>query len=387
MTNMNNRDNLLGVFQAMYRWRKAIRNVCLLALVGSIAFSLTLKDHYQASTIFYPASPELAAPEQIFGATGQLTHYFGSDRDLDRLDEIGNSNEVVDYMVKKFNLYDVYGLDSTSLKGRAKVREYFRGLYVVQKNKNDAIELSVEDTDPQRAAGMANAARERINEIASNLVKNSQGRMLAAFEDNIKRKTAELEVLSDSLRRLQGRYNIYSGVEQGEQLTAQLATAESEIVRSRARLEVLDNNPLIPRDTVEYIKANLRAYERERQSLVAPDGKSGTISVREFNEGLPKVAIMTDLHFQARKQLSFDLERYNQIRAAFNTEIPAIQVVETAEPPLVKSRPKRSILVLASVVAAFFFAVLGVLLAEAYRDFRWRDITEGSRRNREEVGV
>lgn len=373
---MNNRDNLLGVFQAIYRWRKAIRNICLIAIIGSIAFSLTLDNYYQANTIFYPASTELSNPELIFGFTGQVTHYFGSDRDLDRLDEIANSAEVVDYMVHRFRLYEVYGLDSTSLKGRAKVRKYFRNLFVAQKNKNDALELSVEDTDPRRAAEMANAARDKINEIAQRLIKNSQSRLLATFEENIKNKAAELEVLGDSLRRLQAQYNIYSGAEQGEQLSSQLANAESEIVRSRARLEVLEGNPIIPRDTIAYIKANLRAYERERQSLMSPDPKGGgSVSVKDFNEGLPKVAVMTDLHFQARKQLSFDLERYNQIRAAFNTDIPAVQIIELAEPPLLKSRPKRSIIVVASAAAAFLFAVLGVLIAEAYRDFKWKDIT------------
>jgi uncharacterized protein involved in exopolysaccharide biosynthesis len=373
---MNNRDNLLGVFQTMYRWRKAIRNICLIALIGSIVYSLTLDNYYQANTIFYPASPELSNPELIFGYTGQVTHYFGNDRDLDRLDEIANSTEVVDFMVKKFGLYQVYGLDSTSLKGRAKVREYFRNVYVAQKNKNDAIELSVEDTDPQRAADMANTARDKVNEIAQRLIKNSQSKILATFEENIKNKTVELEVLGDSLRRLQAKYNIYSGAEQGEQLSAQLAKAESEIVRGRARLEILDKNPLIPRDTIEYIKANLLAYERERKSLMSP-APDGGVSVKEFNEGLPKVSVMTDLHFQARKQLSFDLERYNQILAAYKTDIPSIQIVETAEPPLEKSRPKRSILVIASVIAAFLFAVLGALIAEAYRDFKWKDIANG----------
>lgn len=373
---MNNRDNLLGVFQTIYRWRKAIRNICLIALIGSIAYSLTLDNYYQASTIFYPASPELSNPELIFGYTGQVTHYFGSDRDLDRIDEIANGAEVVNYMVHRFGLYEAYGLDSTSLKGRAKVREYFRNLYVAQKNKNDAIELSVEDTDPARAAEMANAARDKINEIAQRLIKNSQSRLLATFEENIKNKAAELEMLGDSLRGLQAKYNIYSGAEQGEQLSSQLSTAEAEIVRGHARLEVLDNNPLIPRDTIEYIKANLLANQRVRQSLMSPDSKNVGVSVKAFNEGLPKVSVMTDLHFQARKQLSFDIERYNQIRAAYNTDIPAVQIVELAEPPLLKSRPKRSILVIASVMAALLFSVLGVLLAEAYRDFRWSDITK-----------
>ena len=372
---MAQHDNLIGVFQTIYRWRKTIRNICLITLVGSIGFSLMLDNYFKATTIFYPASPELASPELIFGYTSQVTQYFGSDRDLDRLDEIANSNEVVDYMVRKFGLYQHYQIDSNSLKGQFKVRERFLNLYSAQKNKNDAIELSVEDTDPQLAAAMTNAARDKVNEIAQHLIKNSQSKILATFEDNIQRKAADLELLGDSLRDLQEKYSIYSVTDQGEQLSTQLAKAESEIVRGKARLEVLENNPLIPRDTVEYIKANLRAYQRERQSLMAPEPGGDNVSLKRFNQGLPKVSVLSDLHFQARKQLSYDKERYNQIKAAYNTDIPALQVVEAAETPLLKSRPKRSVIVIASLLAAFLFSVLAVLIAETYRDFRWDAIT------------
>ena len=107
---MNHHDNLLGVLQTLFRWKKAIRNACLLALAGSLLVSfLFMKDQYQATTIFYPASPELASPELMFGNTGQVMEYFGSDRDLDRMTEIANSSELVDYMVAKFGLYAHYG--------------------------------------------------------------------------------------------------------------------------------------------------------------------------------------------------------------------------------------------------------------------------------------
>ncbi|HND88864.1 MAG TPA: hypothetical protein PK971_11080, partial [Saprospiraceae bacterium] len=220
---MQQRDNLLGVFSTIYRWRKMIRNVCLVTLVGSIALSLMLHNYYKATTIFYPSSPQVANPELIFGTTGQATEYFGSDRDLDRMAEIANSNEVVDYMLRKFDLYTHYDVDSTDREGPHDVREEFREMYSALKNKNDAIELSIEDTDPKMAAAMANAARDKINEIGQRLIKENQGRLLATFEDNIGRKTAELNQLGDSLKYLQAKYNIFNVGAQGEQLSTQLA--------------------------------------------------------------------------------------------------------------------------------------------------------------------
>lgn len=373
---MSNRDNLLGVFSTIYRWRKAIRNICLLTLVGSIGITLLLDNYYKATTIFYPASPELANPELIFGYTSKVTEYFGSDRDLDRIVEVAVSNEVVDYMVSEFKLYDHYDIDSTSKEGPYKVRKRFRKLYSVLKNKNDAIELSIEDTDPKLSADMANAALGKVNIIGQRMIKSSQATLLATFEDNMTRKKKELTVLGDSLNFLKKHYNIYDPGSQGGLLAENLTKAESEIARGKARLEVLENNPLIPQDTIQYLKADVRAYERELSRLTSPGVKDDRLNLERFNEGLPQVSILNDLHFQARKQLSYDLERYNQILAAYKTNIPAIQVVEAAETPRIKSRPGRTVIVLASVAAAFFFSILGALLADAYRDVNWQEIRE-----------
>ena len=376
---MNNRDNLLGVLSAIYRWRKTIRNICLVTLAGSIVFSLLLKNYYQATTIFYPSSANLANPELIFGSSGEVIEYFGTDRDLDRLAEVANSNEVVDYMISRFQLYNHYGIDSTSKEGPNKVREMFRSLYSALKNRNDAIELNVEDVDRALSATMANAARERINFLLQRLVRGNQERLLVTFEDNIKYKEKELQRLADSLAYLMAYYHIVSVGDQGQQLSLQLATAESQVLRGQARLDVLKGNPAIPRDTIAYITANLRAYERLRENLLRQGNHRDGMSLQNFNEGSPKINVISDLHYQGRKQLSFDRERYMQIKAAFATTLSAVQVVELAEPPRIKSRPKRSIIVLSAVLAAFLFSVIGVLLADAYRSVDWQEVRDGKR--------
>lgn len=376
---MNNRDNLLGVLSAIYRWRKTIRNICLVTLAGSIVFSLLLKNYYQATTIFYPSSANLANPELIFGSSGEVIEYFGTDRDLDRLAEVANSNEVVDYMISRFQLYNHYGIDSTSKEGPNKVREMFRSLYSALKNRNDAIELNVEDVDRALSATMANAARERINFLLQRLVRGNQERLLVTFEDNIKYKEKELQRLADSLAYLMAYYHIVSVGDQGQQLSLQLATAESQVLRGQARLDVLKGNPAIPRDTIAYITANLRAYERLRENLLRQGNHRDGMSLQNFNEGSPKINVISDLHYQGRKQLSFDRERYMQIKAAFATTLSAVQVVDLAEPPRIKSRPKRSIIVLSAVLAAFLFSVIGVLLADAYRSVDWQEVRDGKR--------
>ena len=373
---MNNRDNLLGIVGTTYRWRKAIRNICILTLIGSVALALWLPNYYKSTTVFYPSSPELTKPEVIFGSASKIADYFGSDRDLDHLLQLAYSNEVVDYIVSRFSLYAHYDIDSTSKEGLYWVREKFRGVYVVQKNKNEAIELSVEDMDPQLAADMANAARDKINKISQEIIHKNQATLLATFEENVSHKLLYIQQLGDSLRYLQARYGIYSIGEQGDRITNELATAESEVLRGRARLEVLDNNPIIPRDTIAYIKANLRASEKMLQKLNAPNKQGDNFSAKNFNEGLPLVTVIADLHYQARRQLSYDLERFSQIKAAYNTDIPALQMLSAAEVPILKNRPKRTMIVVSAIIAAFLFTLLAALIADAYREVNWKQVRE-----------
>jgi tyrosine-protein kinase Etk/Wzc len=370
---MDNQDNLLGVIQTIFRWKKTIRNVCLATFVGTLALAFLMDDYYQATTVFYPASPELANPEQMFGNTGIVTNYFGTDRDLDRTAEIANSTELKEFMIHKFDLHAHYGIDSTTNKRKAKVREIFSGLYVATKNKNDAIEINIEDTDPALAALMANTACEKVNEISQKLTKESQAKLLIAFDQNLKQKYIDLKILGDSLQKTQSKYGLFDMETPGEYISKTLIHAESEITRSKARLEVLSNNPLIPQDTIEYIKANLRAYQRERDNLKTAGG-NGNMNVKDYSEGYPKVMMLKDLHFQARKQLSYDLERFNQIRSSYKTDIPAIHVIEKAERPLLKSRPKRSLIVLGAVLAAFLFTLLGAMIADNYRYTDWKEV-------------
>ncbi|MCC7246664.1 MAG: hypothetical protein IT269_13355 [Saprospiraceae bacterium] len=371
---MNNRDNLIGILGVMYRWRKAIRNVCLLTLVGSIVATLLLPNYYESTTSFYPANPSVANPDMLFGYGGAELELFGGDHELDRMAEIANSTKLVDYMVQKFGLYAHYEIDSTSKEGRFWVRETFRGNYSALKNKNDALEVSVEDQDPDMAAQMANAVREYVNKVCQQLTKDEQAKMLLAFDMNMKRKNGDLQNLADSMQQRQLKFNIYNPGTQSERLSYLLNKAESDIVRNKARMEVLKNNPLIPQDTVEFIKAELLAAQREREMLLSSTSPTGSLTLKGYTEGSPEINVLTDLHFQARKQLSYDLERYNQLLAAFNSDIPMLHTIQVAEPSLMKSRPKRMIIVGAALIAAFFFTVLGVLLLEAYRNVNWKEV-------------
>jgi tyrosine-protein kinase Etk/Wzc len=366
---MENKYNLLGVLKTLFKWKRQILTVCVIAGVGSVIISLLLPVYYQAATVFFVASPDQAKPELIFGRGTLAAEYYGNENDIDRILTIAESNELVDFLVDSFNLYSHYKIDSTGVKAPYKVKKAFFKRYKVQKTKRDAIELMYEDHDRLLSARIASAARQRINEISQHLIKESLQKKINTFEDNILNKEELLKILGDSLVHLREKYGIYNSEAQTETLTAQVSEAESKLVRNQARLTVLTQSSRISRDTVAMVQALVKGMEEE---VMALRGK-----MKLFNDGLGKFSTYEKQYVEANQSLSENKEALKQLVATYHSDIPAVYLVEEAQPPVVKSRPKRSLVVLAAVAIAFFFSIIGVLLIDTYKGVNWREIYHG----------
>lgn len=361
---MENKENLLEVLKTLFRWKKAILWTCFLAGLGSILLSLTLSNYYQSSTLFYAASEELSKPAKV-GREATNRYYYGSDADIDRIFSIANSSELVEHMIKKFDLYKHYEIDTSNIKAPFRVQKEFLGLYEVIKNKYDAIELSIEDKDPKIAAQMANAAREKINQISQSLIKNTQKKEIEDKKKSILEKEKTIITIGDSLRNLRESYRIYSYT-QSETLTELLAGAEAGLAKEKARKKSMELSSYIPKDTIAYVEALVSGLENEVENLKA--------QVNQFNSGTSQVDGLERLRMESTDQLNLDKERLIQLQYAYESDYTALIVIEEARTPILKSRPKRSYIVVGAVFVAFLMSIIGVLVLEAYKDVNWREI-------------
>ena len=365
---MENKDNLLGVLATLFKWKRQILTVILLAGVGTAAISfLVLNDYYKATTIFYVASPDLFKPEQMFGTSNKDMDYYGTDGDVDRVLTIAQSNELYDYLIKTFNLYKHYDIDTTNAKAPFKVREHLTELYEVKKTKFDAIELSVEDTDKAFASQMANAARDKIDEITQRLIRNSQLSLIKAYESNFIEKEKTLFSIDDTLMRLRQNYGVIDPEHQTEAVTKSAVEAEDNYIRNKAKLDAMRKIEGISRDSISMLEATVKGYEEQT--------KSSTAKLKRYNEGYNSVLSMKNQYERENEQVNKDKQRYLQLRIAYSTKISAVSVIESADVPIIKSRPKRSIIIVSAMLIAFIFSIIGVLLADNYRDISWKELT------------
>lgn len=361
---MESKDNLLGVVQTIWNWRKPILWVCGIAIVGTALISLLMPNYYKSTTIFLATSPDQAKPENLFGNGANRVEYYGNANDIDRLLTIAESNELLEYLVDSFHLYDHYKINPKSERAPFFVKEKFFSLYEVKKNKRDAIEMSVEDRDKALAAKIANAAREKLDEIAQKLIKEGQRQSIETFRQEIQLKQEQLQILSDTVAALRSRYNVYNPVAQTESLTEQQSLTKSRLILNQTRLTVLRATPGVPRDTIIMLNALVKGLEEEVKDFET--------RMQMLNSGMGIVMTYEKQYYESNERLSQDLARLKIFLAAYEANIPATVLVERAEVPIVKSRPKRSVWVIAAGAIAFIFSVVAILMIDTYQA-TWSD--------------
>ncbi len=361
-----NRENLLDVLRAIFKWKRPIFFTCLAVGILSVIVTLLLPVYYKASTTFYAASPTLQSPAVIFGDGNQKLEFYGESEDMDRVIQCANSNELLDYMVNEFNLYEHYDIDTSNIKASYKIASKFFGLFTIEKNERNAIELSIEDKDRLKVAKMANAARVKINDIANGLIRQSQEEIIHSYENGISEKQKTLAVLSDSISSIRRRYQIFDPETQRKVLGLQIPSLKSQLAGDKAMLEVYKKQNR--RDSINVITARIIGNTEKLKGLTQYENGL------DLSKGMSMLDQLSQTEQTIMEELGEDQSNYEKYKAAFNTPKPALFVQDKAETPVVKSWPKRSYMVLGATFLAFFFCILGVLILEYNRDVDWKEI-------------
>lgn len=365
------KENLMPVLGTLYPWRRRILMITAGAFVISAIGSLFLKNYYQGKTVFYAASQDLFKPEKVFGGGTTEMYYYGSGEDVDRILTVGNSHSVVDFLIDSFDLWKVYKIKPGTPKAKYKMRKAFRENYNILLTKQDALELTVEDKDPERAAAMANAATHLIDQEVKSIIKNSQIALASSYQRSINNKEKLMQNNLDSLIAYRDRSGIYDPAGQTEILATRVTEVTNAVEREKAALESLKKSSSKKvKDSIDIIEARIIGYNRELDILNGNDPTSH-YSLKNFNKAKGKVELLESRYFRSYEQIGYDLEKLKLYNAAIEIDVPAIHLIEAAEVPLYKSRPKRSIIVLACTLAAFLFSIASVLAIESYRQMDW----------------
>jgi len=359
--------DLLGLFRLLNARKRLILAATLAGglLAGVWAFLLPPK--YTAITVIMPPQQQQSSASALLGQLGAIGNLAGRDLGIKNPSDpymgILSSRTVADELIAKFGLRSVYGV-----RNLTDVRKKLASATHLDSTEYSLIRISVEDRDPKRAADMANAYVDQLQQQVSRLAVTEAAQRRLFFERQLeseKRKLAEAEA---DMKRLQEQKGIVQVSSQTEALIRSMAQIRAEIAAREVGLQRLKagataQNPEVLRQEIE-----LTALRAQLRSLESRDGKKTPGDPLMTSSTIPEASLD---YLRRLRELSYHQSLYEllakQYEAARIDEAkgaPVIQIVDRAIVPDKKSWPPRAVFAALGVLLGGFFGVVFVVMRE-----------------------
>ena len=327
--------------------------------VVALGISFAVPPTFTAKATFLPPQQQqssAAALLQSLGSLGGLAGAAGAGlkNPSDQFIAFLKSQTVMDAMVERFKLQERY-----EAKLRADVRLALQGATRVAAGKDGLIAVEVDDKDPAFAAELANGYVQELQRFIGQLALTEAQNRRMFFERKIQEAKTEL-VEADRALRSTGvsadtlKSSPAAAVESVARLKAGITAQEVKIGAMRGYLN--DSAPEMRQALVELATLRSQLAKAEKDEP-AQSGKWQDSYVERYRDYKYKETLY-DLFTR-----QYELARVDEAR-----EGAVIQVVDVAQVPERKSKPKKAMIAIVATLAAGFALLLFVFIRQALRN-------------------
>ncbi len=201
--------NLVSILTIIASSRHTITRFILLGIFAGSILSMVAPRSYVAETIFLLKNPVYADRNNVYSYEAKFLDYLGNDEDIERLIAMASSDSLLQSVISTMHLASVYHFDSTDPEDTERLKKYFRSRLEVRQNKHRSIVLTYKDTDPIRAAAIADLCVVRLESSFRGFYNGMRRNMHASVMNKIHQEDSLIAMLTDSLIKLRELYGIY----------------------------------------------------------------------------------------------------------------------------------------------------------------------------------
>ncbi len=228
--------DLLDYLRVIWRYRWMILVLCLMAMSGSVVYSLLKPREYQAAVTVVP--PLDILQKEAAGGLGALSNPLirqmmntTTDSISRMYVEILESREVADAIIDRFHLMNVY----EKVEYRADARKQLQRNTTVKTTDGGAVKITVLDRDPNRVAAIATAYVETLDKQNKRLSAGQATSKRVFLENRLKEIEAKLSKIDSTLsREVETQERVY------QMLVEQYEMAKIDEARNMPTIQVLD---------------------------------------------------------------------------------------------------------------------------------------------------
>src|SRR6266850_1301355 len=333
--------DLLHVARA--RARFLIVNVAITTIVALLV-SLTLPKWYSARAVLLPPTEDDigSALSQFMPRGFAGVRLPGAPTLADVFVAVLKSRSVADRIVERFDLVKRY-----KARDAERAAKELEGHVKFLVGDEGTIAILAEDREPQTAAAMANAYVEELDSFNLKTRTTSAKRTRAFIEERLELAKRDLAAAEDRLRDYQQARNLPAMASSDRGDSDVGARLMAQKIALEVKLQVLRQSLAEDSEDVRRVRQELAAIERQVGGLP----RAGVEIMRLWRD--------VKVQEQVFELLTAQLE---EARIRETRDTPTVQLLDAATVPLHKSRPKRSLIVIAGFLLGAFGSAAYLLI-------------------------
>jgi uncharacterized protein involved in exopolysaccharide biosynthesis len=292
----------------------------LAAAVLSALISFAFKPLFESKVILYPGS-NIVETHNLLGEISSSSSVFGDNDATERLVQILKSDQVKEYLKKKYDLKNHYKIKPGARYPNTVIEQRMKKYIHCEKTSYGSVQVTVRDHDRNIACLMANDLTSRADTIFNAIQSETSSRLSVEIEKSYKAQLKVVHNYQDSLSRLSG----FGGFDS--------ESGEGSIYK--AYFESLANNN---KQVADKLEKKLNLYQKDR-----PEFLRIYSTLEKENEYL--------LNIRGRYLEALSLAQQN---------LPYTLIIDKAVVAEKKAWPKRSYIVLIATLSSLL--LMGLLL-------------------------
>jgi tyrosine-protein kinase Etk/Wzc len=324
--------------------------------ITALGISFLIPPTFTAKTQFLPPQQQQSVAASMLANLGSLGGLAGAvggiKNPADRFLAYMKSVTIQDTLIERFNLLERYGA-----KTKTDARLALTGRVRTASGKDGLISVEVDDKDPKFAADLANAYVEELGKLLENLATTEAQQRRLFFEKQLslakdKLIQSEIELKATGVSGSVLKSNPASAVAAVAGLQAGVTAQEVKLGGMRGFLAETAPEFKQALNELASLKAQLAKQEKDMPANSSKAAQGDYVSkYREFKYNETLFELFS-------KQV--EIAKVDESR-----EGAVIQVLDAAQPPERKSKPKKASIAITAIFASGFALLLFVLIRQA----------------------
>lgn len=336
-----------------HKWLLILGPVAALLVAGGLSF--LEPTYYRSMTKILPPqqaqSGAAAILAQLGGVGGAAAGAAGIKNPNDLYIGMLRSRTISDQLIEKHKLAAVYDRRSMDQLRKILAKKTF-----ITNGKDNLITIEVEDTDPKRAAEIANSYTAALLALTKIIAVTEAGQRRIFFERQLEASRTNLENAEQRLKGALGTSGIINVDSESRAIVETVGRLRAQIAAKEIQARAMQNFMTTQNPDLQKVNAELASARAELSHL---EERGNGTPTRVDQAGLENMKLLREVKYH---QMLYELlaKQFEVARLDESKDASIIQVLDPAVPPEQKAGPARAITAVSAGLLAFVVLLLYV---------------------------